>query len=149
MDNFQLENLMAQCSHGHQFKGVYAKDMLPTHLFKNGGYIVNTQNSDQPGQHWCAFYFPRNGIIEYFDPYGIIPLHKEFLDFMDNKEFIYNSVPIQNPRSEACGPYCVFYLCARINGFAFFDIIKHLIDNFSYLNDNFIHSFLRQFNITS
>ena len=35
--------------------GVFAADQLPTKEFP-GAYIVNTNTSSQPGQHWVAFF---------------------------------------------------------------------------------------------
>ena len=47
--------------------GVFAADQLPTKEFP-GGYIVNTDTSSQPGQHWVAFFTTKEG-TECFDSF--------------------------------------------------------------------------------
>ena len=51
--------------------GVFAADQLPTKEFP-GGYIVNTDTSSQPGQHWVAFFTTEEG-TECFDSFGENP----------------------------------------------------------------------------
>ena len=34
--------------------------------YGQGQFVIsNTQNSDQPGEHWVTFYFPRDGPCPY------------------------------------------------------------------------------------
>ena len=51
--------------------GVFAPDQLPTKEFP-GAYIVNTDTSSQPGQHWVAFFTTEEG-TECFDSFGENP----------------------------------------------------------------------------
>ncbi len=48
------------------FKSVYARDQLPYKFRKPCVFVVNTHKSNQPGQHWLAFYFDNNGSCEFF-----------------------------------------------------------------------------------
>ena len=52
---------------------VCAKDLLPDRKpIHTKAYIVNTDLSDDPGEHWVAVYFRDNRVI-YFDSYGMSP----------------------------------------------------------------------------
>ncbi len=37
-----------------KLNGIYVKDVLPSDL-KEGNYIINLQNHDEPGSHWTYF----------------------------------------------------------------------------------------------
>ena len=49
----------------------FPADELPIKEFP-GAYVVNTDESNQPGQHWVAF-FTINDTIECFDSFGSNP----------------------------------------------------------------------------
>ena len=42
--------------------GVFAADQLPAKELP-GAYIVNTDTSSQPGQHWVAFFTTEEGTV--------------------------------------------------------------------------------------
>ncbi len=44
------------------FIGVFAADQLPGKVFP-GAYIVNTDESNKPGQHWVAFFLVKDDIM--------------------------------------------------------------------------------------
>jgi hypothetical protein len=75
---------------------------------KNGSYIVNLADSDDPGTHWTAFYIKDN-IAVYFDSYGLAP-PKDIQRFVKGKKLLYNTDHIQSNDSTACGYYCVLFL---------------------------------------
>lgn len=55
------------------FKGVIPANELPTRVKQRpSAYIVNTDDRGQPGTHWVAFYFPKTGPSEFFDPLGLL-----------------------------------------------------------------------------
>ena len=55
-----------------EFVGVFAADTIPQKEYP-GAYIVNTDRSGEPGQHWVAFYCETPGILEAFDSFGKNP----------------------------------------------------------------------------
>ena len=102
----------------HLFQGVYAVNMLPKTC--EGMYVINTDDHDQPGEHWVAVY---NN--EYFDSFGVPPLDPRIRDFMGST-IIHNCVPLQQILTNACGFYCVYYLLERARGRSMEDIIHVL-----------------------
>lgn len=100
------------------FQGVFAIDRLPP--FQPGMYVINTDEHDQPGKHWLAVYNH-----EYFDSFGLPPQDVRLEDFLGTN-YIYNTVALQLPFSNACGFYCVYYLLERARGQSAEDIIRIL-----------------------
>ncbi|KAI8499056.1 hypothetical protein Bbelb_235090 [Branchiostoma belcheri] len=55
-------------------RGVFAADQLPTNVPDYpSAYVVNTDDSGKPGQHWLALYFDDTMRGEFFDSYGRAP----------------------------------------------------------------------------
>ena len=62
---------------------VCAKDLLPEKKpLDMKAYIVNTDISTDPGEHWVAIYFRRDQVI-YFDSYGRPPEEQYVLPFLE------------------------------------------------------------------
>ena len=98
------------------FGGVLAADQLPlqvTHRPKF--YIVNTDPSHLPGDHWTAFYFPKDKLAEYFDSLGKKPPcgFQEFLERNSDNGYMYNKKRLQGYKSNTCGQFCLFYATYR------------------------------------
>lgn len=85
---------------------VLSKDQI--YNLKNGNYIINLNNSYEPGSHWVALIKSQNGILYYWDSYGIPPLI-EILKINTNKIY-YNKYNIQDIKDQNCGFYCLFFL---------------------------------------
>jgi len=82
------------------FIGVFPRDKLPLKLKRPCGLVINTDSAQEPGEHWVAIYLLRNGKGEYFDPFGLPPLHKDLTKFMykqSPKGWLYSNVGIQHP----------------------------------------------------
>ena len=77
--------------------------------------MCNTHDCDQPGEHWVATYVDEIG--DYFDPFGQMPQHAEFTNFMKEhcSQWSPNDHILQRPISAVCGQYCVAFLmfCCR------------------------------------
>ena len=100
-----------------------AKDTLPEVVSMYPfAFVCNTHDSDQPGEHWVAMYVDEIG--DYFDPYGQMPQHAEFTNFMNEHclQWSPNDHILQSPISTVCGQYCVAFLmfrCRNISMHAF------------------------------
>ena len=120
MDTMQNKNVMKNNIKTKQyFRGVFASDKLPkTKISKPSCFIVNTDPSSKPGTHWVAIYFPKTGNAEYFDSFGMQPKIKSILKFIsvNNKNYTFNKIQLQNVFSAACGNYCCEYLLHRCMG---------------------------------
>ena len=94
------------------FRGVYPMDRLPAR--RDGAYVVNMDNHDEPGSHWVAVYIHK-GAVEYFDSYGRAPTDTRMLRFL-GPNFTFNSVVLQRLFTNACGFFCLYFLLKRARG---------------------------------
>lgn len=123
MESTQLLRILS-CMNKHnknKFKvGVFAADKLPRKFKKPAAFIANTDNHDQGGTHWIAFFIPEKGKPEYFDSYGLFSFTDGHLKFMSNvsKSWINNKMCLQSLTSKVCGQYCLVFLITRMRGFS-------------------------------
>jgi hypothetical protein len=85
---------------------VISKDEV--YNLKNQNYIINLNNSTEPGSHWVALIKSKNDLLYYWDSYGMPPLI-EILKINKNKIF-YNKYNIQDIKDENCGYYCIWFI---------------------------------------
>ena len=96
--------------------GVLASDKVHD-IRSPGAYIINTDPSHLPGQHWIALFLSRNGFVEIFDSLGYHPHHYPFLKtYLIGRRFNYNTNRWQNVGTATCGQFCLFYLYHRCRG---------------------------------
>ena len=81
MDTLQIERNDSYAK--KLFKGVYPKDQLPTVEYP-GSYVVNTNPSTAPGEHWVVMFFNNPRSAEFFDSYGLHPIVYGLTDFLDS-----------------------------------------------------------------
>ncbi|MDI9312985.1 MAG: Ulp1 family isopeptidase [Limnohabitans sp.] len=124
MDSRQIEKIL---KNNTLFKGVYPRDKIPR-IFNNrpSGIIVNTDSSLEPGEHWVSIIIHnKNG--EYFDSFGLPPLHKDLINYLDSacpEGWTYNSSTIQHTDSKSCGLFCICYINSRTSGLSFSQFIS-------------------------
>ena len=86
------------------------KDKLPKRL-RNGAYVINLANSNQPGTHWTAFIIEtKTKTCAYFDSFGIPPPQEVLKFAVKCKHIFYDTRPIQDINAVTCGWYCVAFL---------------------------------------
>lgn len=103
MDTGQLRAVLSQ-SLGNSFAGVYPRDLIPHQLRPyEKAIVVNTDPHDRPGMHWVCLYL-NTPIIEYFDSYGLPPLHHEIRDFIARhaQQWDYNRNRYQDYSTDVC-----------------------------------------------
>ncbi|MDI9312035.1 MAG: Ulp1 family isopeptidase [Limnohabitans sp.] len=125
MYNYEIEDEFSTCKH---FGGVFSRDNLPIINKKPVGLIVNTDKKYESGEHWVAISLLNNGKGEYFDSFGLRPLHKEFVNFLNTNcknGWIYNPVVLQHPLSKSCGLYSIAFLKCRFNNIPFYEFINY------------------------
>ena len=98
--------------------------------------VVNTDKADEPGTHWIAIIIDKNGYGEYFDSYGLPPMHHEIVKFLKNNtnNYFYNKKLIQCLTCITCGHYCIAYIILRSKGYSYNYFIKLFTEN-QYKND--------------
>lgn len=96
-------------SHIPNFIGVFASDNLPTNVqLSEYAFIVNTDPSWKPGEHWQAVVIKEN-VCFFFDSFGGKPEIDSIRSFC--KQFsncYYNAVGHQSINEETCGAFCTF-----------------------------------------
>ena len=118
---------------------VCAKDLLPRWKPQHvRAYIVNTDNANQPGQHWVTLFFNKGEVI-YFDSYGHPP-PQSILTFMENNasQWKMNTVQLQSDFSNVCGHYCVFILLHLARGLSLPTIVKRYFHASNLYQNDFI-----------
>ena len=134
MDSITIQKLL---EFETNFVGVFARDTIPQSIPLNSGMIANTDPITRKGEHWIAFYKDQDGHCEYFDPYGLPPLHDEFEEFLSRNSTIgisWNRQQLQCIECITCGYYCVEYIKYRCNGYYLKDLL-HSFTNNPYIND--------------
>jgi hypothetical protein len=102
---------------------------------KQFSFVINTDNSDQPGRHWRCVYINNMDdypSIEYFDPLTEGPPEKSLIDICrkiaikmnPNKLFKYkqNQIRRQSKLTSNCGYHCIHFLEGRYMGIPFSEI---------------------------
>lgn len=148
MYKHQLDSLMNDAPiFDKNFGGVYALNTLPSHPSPGYAYIINTDPINRPGTHWVAIYLHHNPnmVPEFFDSLGKKPKSKHFFEFLSAYPyFIYNNVQLQSPLSTLCGAYCLYFICERLRGQTFVEIISKFNWENLGANDNYVKNYMKK-----
>ena len=119
------------------FKYVIARDRLPKYVNYPSAYVINTHNSDQPGEHWLAVYYDSNGYCTFFDSFARSP--KEFgLEKFFNSTWTgwkFNQKRVQEHYTATCGYYCIYFILLKSRGLEIEDILILFDDKDFIVND--------------
>lgn len=122
-----------------KFSGVIPCDYLPKFPLVPAMFVVNTQDSSQPGLHWIAINCPADGgPIEVFDSFGQVPENphiKRFLKMYFHSQ--YSPFQIQNPFANTCGAYACLFLYYRAKGVSFKKFLSMFTNDFA-LNEEIV-----------
>lgn len=130
MNTWELQNVMLRDPAVlRQFGDVCAADELPSNISKRPSvYIVNSDRKGRPGRHWMAFYFPKKGPSEFFDPLGRAPTYynrtfKKVL-LRNGPRYVYNRFRVQPYNTDTCGPFCLYFVTRRCRGWSMTRIVR-------------------------
>ena len=102
------------------FRGVYARDQLPLYVNTSqaSAFIVNTDSTLGPGEHWVAVWFDGRGRAEYFDSFGLLPLYHDIESFIvrHSRSYVYNQRLLQDLTSSMCGYYVLYFVLMKSRG---------------------------------
>ena len=147
MDSLEIARILKQDRFTkHYFRGVFACDKLPRrHVPRPSAFVVNTDPSDKPGQHWVAIYISQNGEGEYFDSYGQKPSLPQVKSFLKKNASStdYSHRSLQGPLSAVCGQYTIFFLLHRCRGLSMTKITR-LFSSDKFDNDIAVNDFIRE-----
>lgn len=134
MDTRQITNKLKCLNH---FRGVFARDTLPSQVDVPAGFVVNTDKSSEPGTHWVAIYIDSESYGEYMDSFGQRPLTSDIVLFLNRaclSGWSHNPIIFQSPVTATCGPYCVLFITMRSKGYTMSDFVCMFSKN-EWLND--------------
>ncbi len=146
MDNVEISELMNRHLETRRaFAGVFARDTLPKSTPTDQmpcGYIVNTDKSTNPGQHWIMIWITKPGLPnEYFDSLGELPRYQSFKRLL-GPNYKCNRCLIQNPFTSVCGQYAMFFLLSKCKGVSMERIFNYFDKKDLTKNDIFINKFI-------
>ena len=82
---------------------------------KDGGYVINLDESSDIGTHWIALYV-NTKTVTYFDSFWVEHISKEIKNFITNKNIITNIFRIQAYDSVICGYFCIGFIDFMFKG---------------------------------
>lgn len=123
--NDEIEDFFDDANKYPHFGGVIASDQISSLPKKLPiGFIMNTDKSSGPGEHWVAVYISGDS-VEYFDPLAEPPTKdfitdvKKYLESMKVPvlmKFKINKVKQQDSRTNHCGFFAIKFLDDRFAG---------------------------------
>ena len=129
------------------FRGTFSANTVPLiNLNETQAFIVNTQNNNQPGEHWTVLIVNKSRCI-FFYSFGIELLNLSILDSLKNlgvKFYRYNTKPIQPLFSENCGYYCIAFILSYINNIDLSDFMYNFSTN-NILNNSICYQFIQKY----
>src|SRR5678816_1027780 len=103
LTNFELIDAVKKLNIPN-FRGVFMRDALPKRPRRNECGILNLDDSNGAGTHYCSFL--KNGKDKiYFDSYGLAP-PTELVKYLGDPVY-YNSERIQPDNEVFCGHLCL------------------------------------------
>ena len=124
------------------FRGVISRDQIAlidsSKNHRLGYYIVNLNDSTQPGSHWVVIHV-KNDIIEYFDSFGLnAPMELVELSDRMGLNYLYNSTQYQDLKSVLCGYWCLYFVNESRKGRSYYDILRPFSHTDTQFNERLI-----------
>lgn len=125
------------------FIGVFAKDELPKTINYPASLILNSHESDKPGEHWMAIFYDQVGKAEFFDSYGIHPEFYNLTNYLNStsNSWTWNKKCVQGIFSNYCGYYCILFLLFKSRNYSLDYFLKFFNSNTSF-NDKLIQKLI-------
>jgi hypothetical protein len=110
-------------------------------------FFLNTDLSDNPGEHWCVAYFVNKKRCEFFDPYAARPEVYDLKAVIDPhcSEILYNTKRVQGYLEKTCGHHCIYFSLLRCRGHSFEKILTHFYSNDTDENDKRVFKSLQKY----
>ena len=108
-------NRVGKSLFGYRYLGTFALDKVPLHFIRDAKlqhFIINTQTSNLPGQHWIAVTVCDNNKAYIFDSFGVPPptLLINQLKRRGIRKIYYNKRQVQNFGTLLCGQLALQHL---------------------------------------
>ena len=124
-------------------KDVLSRDETVPHNHMQALFIYNLEPSYMGGSHWVATYV-KNGIINYFDSFGMPPF-QEIVDHARKKKLIllHQNNQIQNINTTTCGYFCLYFLNEMSKGRSYYDLLKVFNIHNTMKNEKYIENYFK------
>jgi hypothetical protein len=112
------------------YRGLYSLDSnWPAPDSLPACYVINTDVTTGPGEHWISFYIDSDRSVDYWDSYGTAPLQPLYskLRSLNFAPVRYNMELLQGPLSTMCWGYCLYFLHRRCRH----ESLSHIIRSFA------------------
>lgn len=140
--------LLADVHTRRVFRGIFPRDRLPQRINARcpSAYVINTDRSSGPGQHWVCVWFNGRGRAEYFDSFGLPPTHPSIENFIlrHSTHYTYNQRLLQSLISSACGLYVLYYIMMKSRGARLVQVQRVFDINRLWSNDRRVWSLMQQ-----
>ena len=92
MNSKEISDILLRDTHARRvFRGVFPRDMLPRRMGletqRRSCYVINTDPSRSSGLHWVVVFYDGNGHAEYFDSFGLPPMHVPIQHFIQRNTY--------------------------------------------------------------
>ena len=145
-----LEKLKADHKTRRVLGDVLPVDLLPKRRLRRKPrlFIVNTDDSTGPGEHWVLVFFTGQNRGVYFDSYGLDVMDTRIQDFINKNcsSYVYNKRPLQGFFSYTCGHFCIYVGRRLARGFSLRRALSEFRTFNTYYNDSLV---LKDFNRVS
>ena len=103
-------------------------------------FVVNTDPSYLPGQHWLVLFFDEKGHCDFFDSFGNHHGYFGFVEYLNTvaRGWSYNKQKLQHNLNNTCGNYCIFFILLRCRNFK----MKEIVNNFFSKSDLILNDLL-------
>jgi hypothetical protein len=111
--------------------GCFASDQIPKvnpEKFPTC-FVLNTDESTRPGEHWIALFLTSPLHVEYFDSLGQWPpISEKIHQFLSQfPHLVHNGdIKVQSDLSSSCGEHVIYFIHMRCKGHSFKEILKRL-----------------------
>ena len=132
------------------FRGVISRDQIEDLIDSSKNqrcyYIVNLNDSTQPGSHWVVIHVkPKGKPIEYFDSFGLnAPNEVVQLSNSLGVNYIYNSTQYQDLNSVLCGYWCLYFVNESRKGRSYYEIVRPFSHTDTQFNERLIIDYFRK-----
>ena len=125
------------------FRGVISRDQIVL-IDRLGYYIVNLNDSTQPGSHWVVINVKARGPLEYFDSFGLNAPH-EVVELSERMglNYLYNSTQYQDLNSVLCGYWCLYFVNESRKGKSYYEIVRPFSHTDTQFNERLIVEYFR------
>ena len=128
------------------FLGVFPRDLEPHKFVRYPScYVLNTDPSNEPGEHWLALFVTGPNDYEFFDSFAQLPATYG----IDNLNVVcVMNFRLQSWTATTCGHYCIYFLVHRSLGHSVRSISNSFSKFHSDWNDKQVQNFVKKPSLT-